>query len=110
MPEANYHKKDGYETSRVMYIIEALFEYFISLLVSGAYLAKLTTTVGLSDSTTAILSSITSLSGIFQIFSIYLAHKTPVKRWIIPMQITAQSMFAALYLIVHLSLGLVFAS
>ena len=91
--------KDGYGVSRVMYMIEALFEYFIQILVSGAYLAKLTTTIGISDSMTAILASITTLSGLFQLISIYLAHKTPVKRWIIPCQIISQMMFCALYLI-----------
>ena len=34
--------KDEYKTSRFLYILEATFEYFISLLVTGAYLAKLT--------------------------------------------------------------------
>lgn len=91
--------KDGYGVSRVMYMIEALFEYFIQILVTGAYLAKLTTTIGISDSMTAILSAITTLSGLFQLISIYLAHKTPVKRWIIPCQIISQMMFCALYLI-----------
>ena len=91
--------KDGYGVSRAMYMIEALFEYFIQILVTGAYLAKLTTTIGISDSMTAILAAITSLSGLFQLISIYLAHKTPVKRWIIPCQIISQMMFCALYLI-----------
>ena len=34
--------KDIYKTSRFLYILEAAFEYFISLLVTGAYLAKIT--------------------------------------------------------------------
>ena len=91
--------KDGYETTRLMYMFEALFEYFISILTTGVYLAKLTTTIGISDSMTAILSAITSLSGVFQIISIYLAHKTPVKRWIVPMQLITSLMFASLYMI-----------
>ena len=90
---------DGYELSRKMYIVEALFEYLISILSSGAYLAKLTTTVGISDSMTAMLSAITSLSSLFQIVSIYLAHKTPVKRWVVPLQFFTTLLFASLYLI-----------
>lgn len=92
-------ERDGFEVSRAMYIIEALFEYLIYLLTSGAFLAKLTTTIGISDGMTAILSAITSLSGVFQIVSIYLAHKRPVKRWVIPMQVLTHCMLASLYLI-----------
>ena len=90
---------DGYGLTRLMYMVEALFEYFISILTTGVYLAKLTSTIGISDSMTAILSAITSLSGVFQIISIYLAHKTPVKRWVVPMQLITSLMFASLYMI-----------
>ena len=82
-----------------MYITYALFDHFISLLVSGAYLAKLTTSVGISDSMTAILSAIITLSGVFQVFSILLAHKTPVKTWVIPTIFITSILFSLLYLI-----------
>lgn len=82
-----------------MYVLEALFEYFISILTTGAFLAKLTTTIGISDSVTAILASITSLSSVFQIVSIYIAHKNPIKPIIIPMQMLSQLMFAGLYIV-----------
>ncbi len=90
---------DNYGKSRVMYIIEACVENFITVLVTGAYLATLTSRLGLSDSLTAILSSVASLSYLFQLVSIYLAHKTPVKRWVIPIQLIAHIMFACLYLL-----------
>ena len=82
-----------------MYIIEALFEYFITILTTGAYLAKITTTIGISDGMTAIISAVASLSGIFQLVSIYLSHKTPVKRWVVPLQALTALMFASIYLI-----------
>ena len=94
-----------YGVSRVMYILEALFEYFISILTTGTFLAKLTTTIGLSDGMTAILLSITGLSGMFQLVSIYLAHKTPVKRWVIPVQLISQLLMAAIYAIPALNLS-----
>ena len=90
---------DDYKFSRILYYVECLLEYFISILVSGAYLAKLTTTIGISDGMTAILSELTALSGIFQILSIYLSHKTPVKRWLIPTITVPQLLFAGVYLI-----------
>ena len=82
-----------------------MFEYFISILTTGAYLAKLTTTIGISDSMTAILSSITSLAGVFQIVSIFLAHKTPVKRWVLPITFVTQALVSTLYLIPFLGFG-----
>lgn len=96
-------KRDEYKVSRGAYIFECMFEYFITILTSGAYLAKLTTTIGISDGMTAILSSITSLAGMFQIVSIFLAHKTPVKRWVLPITFLTQSLVSALYLIPFLN-------
>jgi len=105
MDTAQIKEKDEYKLSRAAYILECMFEYFISLLTSGAYLAKLTTTIGISDGMTAILSSIASLAGMFQIVSIFLAHKTPVKRWVLPITFVTQSLVSALYLIPFLNIG-----
>ena len=91
--------KDQYKTSRACYIIEALMEYFITILTTGAFLATLTKEIGISDSLTAILSSVVSLSSLFQIVTVFIAHRTPVKRWIIPLQLIAHLMLSGLYLI-----------
>ena len=99
MNDLRFKNGDSYKTSRVMYVFDALFEYLISILASGAFLAKLTTTIGISDSVTAILASITSLSSVFQIVSIYLSHKNPIKPIIIPMQVLSQLMYAGLYIV-----------
>ena len=88
-----------------MYILEAMFEYFISVLTTGAYLAKLTTTIGISDGMTAVLSSVTSLAAMFQLISIFVAHKTPVKRWVLPLTLFTQSLVSTLYIIPFLNLG-----
>lgn len=101
---ANAH--DDFKTSRRLYFVECLFEYFINILVSGAYLAKLTTTIGISDGMTAILAELTALSGVFQIFSIYLSHRVPVKKWLIPMMTVPQLLFAGVYLIPILDMRL----
>ena len=74
--------KDGYEASRFLYILEAMFEHFIALLTSGAYIAKLSTSIGVSDGITGILTAFVSLGGTFQIIAIFLAQKRPVKRWV----------------------------
>ena len=96
----NYEK---YRVTRILYVIEAMLEYFITILTSGAYLAKLTTSIGISDSMTAILSTLGSMAAAFQVLSVYLSHKTPVKKWVIPLQATNQLMLSMLYLIPFLS-------
>ena len=97
--------KDPFRTTRIAYILESMFEYMISIATSGVYLAKLTTTIGISDAMTAILSSVASLAAMFQIFSILLAHKTPVKRWVFPMTVIPQALVCTLYLIPFLDIG-----
>ena len=64
--------RDENAVSRLCYIIEAALEYFISLLVTGAYLARITGALGFSDSLTGILSSFVSLGCVFQLSSIRL--------------------------------------
>ena len=92
-------QKDPYRFSRLMYILEAAFEYFISLLVIGAYIAKVATTIGLSDSVTGILTSFVSLGLGFQCVAIFLADKTPVKRWVSLLHILNQLAFALVYFV-----------
>ncbi len=74
------NEKDIYKTSRFMYILEAAFEYFISLMVAGAYLARLTTEIGMSDAMTGIISSLGSLASCFQIAAIFLFANRNVKK------------------------------
>lgn len=96
--------KDIYKTSRFMYILEAAFEYFISILVTGTYLAKVTSELGLSDSLTGILSSFVSLGCGFQIIAIFLANKRPVKRWVTLLHSLNQLFFALIYLVPFINL------
>lgn len=96
--------KDIYKTSRFMYILEAAFEYFISLLVSGAYLAKITSAIGISDTLTGILTSFVSLGCGFQLVAIFLATKRSKKRWIIILHSLNQLFFALIYLVPFINL------
>ena len=91
--------RDPYKFSRLMYILEAAFEYFVSLLVIGAYIAKVATAIGLSDSVTGILTSFVSLGLGFQCVAIFLADKTPVKRWVSILHIVNQLCFALVYFV-----------
>ena len=90
-------RKDPYRSSRALYVIEAALEYFISLLVAGAYLARLTTALDIPDNVTGILSSFVSLGCGFQIFAIFLADKKPVKRWVTVIHTLNQLCFCLIY-------------
>lgn len=98
-------EQDIYKTSRFLYILEAAFEYFISLLVAGAYLAKVTSAIGISDSVTGILSSFVSLGCGFQMIAVFLANKRPVKRWVTILHSVNQLAFALIYLVPFISLS-----
>lgn len=98
-------EKDEYKSSRFMYILEAAFEYFISLLVAGAYLANVTSAIGMPDSLTGILSSFVSLGCGFQIIAIFLANKRPVKRWVTLLHTLNQLFFALVYFVPFIKLS-----
>ena len=91
--------KDKYKSSRILYIIEAALEYFISLMVGGEYLALLTSEIGLSDSTTGILTSFVSLGFTFQLLAILFMRKGSVKRRVSILHSVNQLLFALLYVV-----------
>jgi len=84
--------------SRFMYILEAALEYFISMMVSGSYLATLTSSLGMSDSLTGIISSFISLGCLFQLLSVFLRRKR-VKGIVLALSIVNQLLFMLLYII-----------
>lgn len=92
-------EKDIYKKSRIIYIIEAALEYFISILVGGAYLARLTLELGLSDGVTGILSSLISIGCSFQIVAIFLFGNRPAKRRVTLMHSINQLCFALVYFV-----------
>ena len=89
--------KDTYKTSRIMYIIEAALEYFIAIAVGSVYLAKITQHMGIPDSVTGVLTAFVSLGCGFQIIAIFIAHKRPVKSWVIMFHILSQLLFSFMY-------------
>lgn len=84
--------------SKLMYILEAAFEYLIALLVNGSFLATLTKELGMSDSLTGILSSTISLGCLFQLLSLSI-RRTAVKRIVIIFSMINQVLFMLLYVI-----------
>ncbi len=92
------YTESALKRSRILYIFEAMFEYLISILVSGSFLATITKQLGLSDSLTGILSSIVSLGCLFQLISLSI-RKTRVKRLVLTLSISNQLLFMLLYII-----------
>lgn len=92
-------KINKYSFSRFMYILEAAFEYFISILVSGAYLAKLTTELGISDSVTGILSALTSIGCSFQILAIFFLNNRKIKTPVTILHTVNQLCFTCIYVV-----------
>lgn len=60
-----------YKRSRAAYMSQCAIEYFVSLLVTDAFLAKLLTHVGISDSLIGIISSFISMAFVIQLMSIF---------------------------------------
>ena len=92
-------ERDKNAFSRVIYIIEAALEYFISIAVGGVYLAEITKYIGISDAITGIITAFVSLGCGFQIIALFLAHKKPVKRWVTVGHIISQILFALMYFV-----------
>ena len=89
--------RDPYKSSRLCYIFEVAVEYFIAILIGTTYLAKLTTSIGISDGVTGILTSFISLGFGFQIFALFVAQKKPIKKFVIVMHLINQLCFTFLY-------------
>ena len=58
--------------------MQAAFEYFIAILVSDAYLAKLLTHIGLDDSLIGIIASLISAAFLFQLTAVFHVFDDPI--------------------------------
>ena len=87
-----------FRVSRGMYIGEAAFEYLIALMVQGTFLARLTESLGFSDSLTGIISSFTTLGFLFQLLSL-LIRKRRVKHLVVAISLVNQILFTLLYIV-----------
>ena len=91
-------EKDIYKSSRINYIIEETTHYLITLLIGGAYLAKLTLSLGFSDSLTALVGSFVNLGCIFQLLAIAIFKGGSVKKKVTIFYTINELLFALLYL------------
>ncbi len=90
--------------NHIAYIIEAALEYFISILITDAFIATLLTQNGFSDTATGIVTQLASLAFIAQLFSVFYRKKTGMKRFVTIMHLVNQLMYVTLYMIPGISL------
>ena len=97
--EKDFQSKE-YKRSRVSYMMECTFEYFVSIFVIEAYLAKVLQYIGVNDSLIGIISSLISLSQLFQLFSIFVVQRiSNTKRFVVPFHMIGQLLFMSLYFV-----------
>lgn len=90
----------AYTRSRRAYTLECAFEYFVTLLTSGTFLATLLTSMNVDDAATGVISSLISFAYLFQLLSIFIVQKIRnVKRVAVPVHFIGQLFFLILYLI-----------
>ncbi len=98
-------KKNKYQKSLNLYIVGAAVEYFISLLFTNAFLAKVTASLAIPDYITGIITSFISLGGTFQLFSMFIFRKQRVKKGVVFLDTLNQFIFALIYIIPLLTLS-----
>lgn len=96
----NIFNTAAYKRSRAAYMAQCTIEYFVSILVADAFLAKLLTHIGISDSLTGIISSFITLAFLFQLLSVFLVKKMKdTKKTVIFFDTVSQIFFMLIYLV-----------
>ncbi len=95
----NVKVKDENKLNRILYVIEAGLEYFIALGISTTYLPIIGGMIGMGKELITIVSSIISLGCGFQLFSVFVADKVPVKKWVTVLHIISQIFFSLLWFV-----------
>ena len=89
-----------YKRSRGAYMTQCTVEYFVSLLVTDAFLAKLLTSIGIGDALTGIISSFITLAFVIQLMSILLVRmKMSTKKLVMIFDTMSIFFFMLLYFI-----------
>ena len=100
MQNDNVYLSRDHKRSRRAYILECAFEYFISLTVTDAFLAKLLRSMGADDALCGIISSFISLAMLFQLCSLFVVERiTNTKKTAVAVHTVSQLLFTSLYLI-----------
>lgn len=105
--DVTLYDSPAYRRSRRAYTAECAFEYFATLLVGDAFLAKLLSAIGLDDALIGIVASLISLAFLFQLVSVFVVQRiVNTKRFVAWFHTIGQLLFAFLYLIPFLPFAL----
>ena len=93
-----------YKRSRGAYMTQCTIEYFVALVATGAFLAKLLTYIGISDALTGVISSFGSLAYMFQLLSILLVRfKINTKKLVLILDTASMFFYMLIYFVPFLS-------
>lgn len=105
MEYIDYNEK-SYVRSRQALVLEALFEHCVTILVSGAFLAKLLTTIGISDSLSGIITSVSSLAFLSQLCTLFINNKKANTKIAVGLTQTASIfLFGFIYIVPFISVN-----
>ena len=91
--------KPQYKKDRVLYILQAAIEYFITIMVGTTYIAKVGIEIGMNDSSVALLSSVLQFSYTFQLLAMFFNKFKHPKKWITPFLLIIEVCFTLVYII-----------
>ena len=101
----NKFNSPEYKRSRFAYVSQAAIGYFVTLLVTDAFLAMLLSYIGMSDAMTGIKSSLVSLAFISQLIAIFLGRfRVSKKTLTTTFHIVSVFIFMFLYIVPFLPL------
>ncbi len=96
----------AFRRSRGAYTLECAFEYFVSLMAADSFLAQLLRHLGMDDAAVGVVSSLVSLSFLFQVAALPLLRRiTHLKAFAVTVHFLGQTAFMLLYLIPFASFG-----
>ncbi len=98
--DKNVFDSPAYKRTRTAYILQAMFEYFIAILVTDAFIAKILEYLGVSEANIGVITTIISLAMAFQLGSLWLSKvKVSVKKMSLFFSTLSQLLFSLLYLV-----------
>ena len=96
-----------YKRSRNAYIGHCAIDYFVSILVTDAYLAKLLSSMGISDAMIGIISSLVTFAFLLKLGAIYVMQKiNNIKKVSITFHMLYELLFLILYLIPFINVSI----
>ena len=100
------YQSPEYRRSRAAYVAQCAVEYFVALLATDAFLAKILAYVGISDALVGVISSFVTLAFMVQLATVFLVRtRVSVKILVLVLDTVSIAFFTVLYLVPFLPVG-----